>query len=64
MVSLVTNHTMDKGGVGVINSVNYWRTKDNVVYYEQGLSQTERDFVEIVDGINCVFFSYTVGLMF
>ena len=33
MVSLATNHTMDKNEQGVINSVNYWKTKkDKVVY--------------------------------
>ena len=27
LVSLATNHTMDKGEAGVINSVNYWKSK-------------------------------------
>ena len=39
MVSLATNHTMDKNEAGVINSVNYWsQHKDNVVYSGQWTS--------------------------
>ena len=61
LVSLATNHTMDKGERGVINSVNYWRSKDNVVYSGQWLSQEERDSIEIneINGIKYAFFSYT-----
>ena len=33
MVSLATNHTMDKGEQGVLNSVAYWKSKTNVVAY-------------------------------
>ncbi len=35
LVSLANNHTMDKGEVGVLNSVNYWKNKKNVVYSGQ-----------------------------
>lgn len=61
LVSLATNHTMDKGEVGVINSVNYWKSKDGIVYSGQWLSQEERDAVNIyeVNGIKYAFFSYT-----
>lgn len=61
LVSLATNHTMDKGEVGVINSVNYWKSKKNVVYSGQWTSYEDRDQVRIYDinGISYTFFSYT-----
>lgn len=61
MVSLATNHTMDKGEQGVINSVNYWKSKNNVITSGQWLSQEERDAVNIYEknGITYAFFSYT-----
>lgn len=61
LVSLATNHTMDKGEIGVINSVNYWNSKEGVVYSGQWLSQEERDKICVyeVNGIKYAFFSYT-----
>ena len=61
LVSLATNHTMDKGEIGVINSVNYWNSKESVVYSGQWLSQEERDKISVyeVNGIKYAFFSYT-----
>ena len=61
MVSLATNHTMDKGEQGVINSVNYWKTKENIDYSGQWLSQEERDKPIIYEknNIKYAFFSYT-----
>lgn len=60
IVSLATNHTMDKGEQGVINSVNYWKGQD-VVASGQWTSQEERDEVKIYEknGISYAFFSYT-----
>lgn len=64
MVSLATNHTMDKGEQGVVNSVNYWKTKkDKVVYSGQWISQEEREkeAAQIYEknGIKYAFLSYT-----
>ncbi len=61
LVSLATNHTMDKGEKGVINSVNYWKSKGDVVSAGQWSSQDERDEVKIYEknGIKYAFFSYT-----
>lgn len=64
LVSLATNHTMDKGEQGVINSVNYWKTKrPKVAYSGQWISNEERE-AEIrniyeINGIKYAFFSYT-----
>lgn len=61
MVSLATNHTMDKGEQGVINSVNYWKSKTNVVSSGQWISQEDRDQINTYEknGITYAFFSYT-----
>lgn len=61
LVSLSNNHTMDKGETGVINSVNYWKSKKNVVFSGQWTSWEERNTnpVYSVNGINYAFFSYT-----
>lgn len=64
MVSLATNHTMDKGEKGVINSVNYWKTKkDKVVYSGQWISSEEREQevsqIYEKNGIKYAFLSYT-----
>lgn len=65
MVSLATNHTMDKGEQGVINSVNYWKTKkDIMVYSGQWISNEEREAevaqVYVKNGIKYAFISYTI----
>lgn len=61
LVSLATNHTMDKGEQGVLNSVNYWKAKTGVVTAGQYSSQEERDKVNIyeINNISYAFFSYT-----
>ena len=43
MVSLATNHTMDKGEVGVINSVEYWKKQSGVAASGQWTSAEERE---------------------
>ena len=44
LVSLATNHTMDKGETGVLNSVNYWQSKkDKVVFSGQWSSFESRE---------------------
>ncbi len=65
MVSLATNHTMDKNEQGVINSVNYWKShKDNVVYSGQWTSFEEREAetsqIYEKNGIRYAFISYTI----
>lgn len=62
LVSLANNHTMDKGETGVINSVNYWKTKPGVYYTGQALSNEDRESnIKVLEknGIKYVFFSYT-----
>ena len=64
MVSLATNHTMDKGEAGVLNSVAYWKKhKDKVVYSGQWSSFEDREEqtsqVYESNGIKYAFLSYT-----
>ena len=61
LVSLATNHTMDKGEAGVIHSVNYWSSKQGIVWDGQRTSWEERDKTRIYEcnGIKYAFFSYT-----
>ena len=59
VVSLATNHTMDKGEAGVLSSVNYWKNKEGIVTSGQWSSQEERDMVRIYEknNIKYAFFS-------
>ena len=64
LVSLATNHTMDKGEQGVLNSVAYWKTKSNVVSSGQWSSEEERNqsitTIHEVNNIKYAFISYTI----
>lgn len=62
LVSLATNHTMDKGEVGVLNSAKYWNSKANVYTAGSYTSFEERDKERILEknGIKYAFFSYTM----
>lgn len=61
VISLATNHTMDKGEAGVLASVNYWNSKKDVVTSGQWYSYEERDKVRVYEknNIKYAFFSYT-----
>lgn len=61
LVSLATNHTMDKGEAGVLKSIEYWKSKTDIVTAGQYSSKEERDMVRTyeVNGISYAFFSYT-----
>ena len=61
LVSLATNHTMDKGEAGVLASVKYWKNKKDIVTSGQWSSQAERDTPRVYEknGIKYAFFSYT-----
>ncbi len=61
LVSLATNHTMDKGEDGVLKSLEYWNQQKGVVTAGQYSSFEDRDKVRIyeINGIKYAFFSYT-----
>ena len=62
MVSLATNHTMDKGETGVLKSVAYWKKHPEIVVSGQWASQKERDEIKTYEknGITYAFISYTM----
>ena len=64
LVSLATNHTMDKNEQGVLNSVAYWKKQTGVVTSGQWSSYEERDksvsSIYEVNGIKYAFLSYTI----
>jgi poly-gamma-glutamate synthesis protein (capsule biosynthesis protein) len=64
MVSLASNHTMDKGEQGVLNSVQYWKSKKDVAYSGQWTSFEDRaeqiSKVYEVNGIKYGYISYTI----
>ena len=64
MVSLATNHTMDKGEAGVLKSVEYWKSHSDIAASGQWSSQEERTAsvskVYEVNNIKYAFISYTI----
>lgn len=64
LVSLATNHTMDKGEQGVLNSVGYWKNHPDIGASGQWLSNEERaesvKKVYEVNNIKYAFISYTI----
>ena len=63
MVSLATNHTMDKGENGVLNFYNYFKDKDGVVY--NGIANSEESRNNFIIGeknnITYTMLSYTTS---
>lgn len=63
LVSLSTNHTMDRGEEAVLNSIAYWDSKKEMAFTAGTYSsEEERNKVRIqeVNGIKYAFFSYTM----
>lgn len=64
LVSLATNHTMDKNEIGVLNSVNYWKKQTGVVTSGQWSSYEDREAsvskIYEKNGIKYAFLSYTI----
>jgi poly-gamma-glutamate synthesis protein (capsule biosynthesis protein) len=62
LVSLATNHTMDKGEKGALNSLKYWKTKDVLVAgsYDSFDSQKEIEIKE-KNGIKYAMLAYTTS---
>ena len=61
LVSLATNHTMDKGEQGVLNSLAYWNKQKNILTAGSYSSFEDRDkkIIKEINGIKYAFFSYT-----
>lgn len=63
LVSLATNHTLDRGEKAIINSLNYWNNKSNVLTSGSYLSNSDRNKVNIkeVNNITYTMLNYTYG---
>ena len=63
LVSLATNHTLDRGEKAIINSLNYWNNKSNVLMSGSYLSNNDRNKVNIkeVNNITYTMLNYTYG---
>lgn len=61
LVSLATNHTMDKGEQGVLNSLSYWSKQQNILTAGSYNSFEDRDrkVIKEINEIKYAFFSYT-----
>ena len=63
LVSLATNHTMDRGEKAIINSCNYWKSKESVMTAGSYCSEEDRNSVQIMEKNNISYslLSYTYG---
>lgn len=63
LVSLATNHTLDRGEKAVINSRNYWNKHQNVLAVGSYTSQEERNTSKILtkNNITYTMLNYTYG---
>jgi poly-gamma-glutamate synthesis protein (capsule biosynthesis protein) len=63
LVSLATNHTMDRGRKAVLNSRNYWNNQENVLAVGSYSSEEEKNEIQIaeVNNIKYTMLNYTYG---
>lgn len=63
LVSLATNHTLDRGEKAVINSRNYWDKQENVLAVGSYQSSEDRNKIRIKEknGIKYTILNYTYG---
>ena len=63
LVSLATNHTLDRGEKAIINSKNYWDSKKDVLAVGSYVSTEDRDDVRIrsINDITYTMLNYMYG---
>lgn len=63
LVSLATNHTLDRGKAAIKNSINYWYSKSDVLTSGSYLSMDKRNAVDIrtKNNISYAMLNYTYG---
>ncbi len=63
LVSLATNHTMDRGEKAILSSIEYWKGKEDVLAVGTYESEEERNKVQIREenGIKYALLNYTYG---
>ena len=63
IVSLATNHTIDRGEKAVLNSCEYWETKSDVLTAGSYCSEEDRNEVKVMEKNNITYtmLNYTYG---
>ncbi len=63
LISLATNHTLDRGEKAVINSRNYWNSKKDILAVGSYSSNEERNQIQIISTNNITYsmLNYTYG---
>ena len=63
LVSLANNHTMDRGEKAVLNSCEYWKSKEDVLAVGSYCSKEDSEAIQIREknGIKYTFLAYTYG---
>lgn len=63
LVSLATNHTLDRGEKAIINSCNYWKNQEGVMTAGSYCSEEDRNKVKVMkkNNISYSLLSYTYG---
>ena len=63
LVSLATNHTMDRGGAAVLNSCEFWKKHGDVLSAGSYCSEEERNEIKIkeINNISYTMLSYAYG---
>jgi len=63
LVSLATNHTVDRGKSAVLNSCDYWKKQTDVMTSGSYCSEEDRDEVKIAEANNITYtmLNYTYG---
>ena len=63
LVSLANNHTMDRGEKAVLNSCEYWKSKENVLAAGSYCSKEDSEAIQIREknGIKYTLLAYTYG---
>ena len=63
LVSLATNHTMDRGRKAITNSRQYWDSQENVLAVGSYTSEEERNEIKIaeINNIKYTMLNYTYG---
>ena len=62
MVSLATNHTLDRGEKAVLNSINYWKNKDALTSGSYSSFEDKEEIrIKKVNNIKYTLLNYTYG---
>ncbi|AEB29204.1 PGA biosynthesis protein CapA [Carnobacterium sp. 17-4] len=63
LVNGASNHSLDKGKQGVINTLEIWDKQENMIFTGVFDSQEERDAIPVIerDGVTFSFLAYTYG---